>query len=138
MSMSFRIFTLAVCYFAALAALPGAGRAQEQGRDGPELRDFASALLYSVADPHASPAGANDWDCLLTQAHPRPVVLVHGTIENAFNDFAQLSPMLKRAGYCVFAPHYGGYEGTPFRAMTDIPTSARQLSDFIDLVLDAT
>src|SRR5689334_749169 len=70
---------------------------------GPELPDFPAALLYSVAQPDASPAGANDFACRPSSRHPRPVVLVHGTYENRFDNFARLSPSLKRDGYCVFA-----------------------------------
>lgn len=128
----FGVLALSLC-------LAGAADAQEdEGPQGPPQRDFVSALAYATAFPHASPAGANDWTCQPTLAHPLPVVLVHGTAENAYDNWAQLSPMLAREGYCVFAPHLGGYADTPFRGLTDIVASAVELSEFVDRVLAAT
>jgi triacylglycerol esterase/lipase EstA (alpha/beta hydrolase family) len=86
----------------------------------------------------ASPAGANDWNCRPSSEHPLPVILIHGTAENAFDDFAELAPRLKSAGYCVFAPNLGGYQGTPFRLMTEIAASAAELASVVDEVLAAT
>jgi triacylglycerol esterase/lipase EstA (alpha/beta hydrolase family) len=112
--------------------------AEDPGPAGPFQRDFASALAYALVFPNASPQGANDWSCKPSAQHPYPVVLVHGTFENAYDDFAQMAPTLKNAGYCVFAPNLGGYQGTAFRELTDIAASAVELSTFIDRVLAAT
>jgi len=128
-----------ITVLSAALGLSAEAKAQEdEGPQGPVQRDFVSALTYAVAYPHASPAGANDWTCQPSAAHPLPVVLVHGTAENAYDNWAQLSPLLAQEGYCVFAPHLGGYEDTAFRALTDIPASAQELSDFVDRVLSAT
>jgi triacylglycerol esterase/lipase EstA (alpha/beta hydrolase family) len=71
------------------------------------------------------------------------VVLVHGTWENRYDNFAKLSPAIKAAGYCVFALNYGqslnlvgldpAVDGT-----ADITGSAQQLESFVNQVLAAT
>jgi triacylglycerol esterase/lipase EstA (alpha/beta hydrolase family) len=84
-----------------------------------------------------SVAGANDWLCRPSAAHPRPVVLVHGTLEAVSVNWSALSPMLKNAGYCVFTLSYGenllSLNGR-LPGLADIGDSARQLSSFIDSV----
>jgi triacylglycerol esterase/lipase EstA (alpha/beta hydrolase family) len=83
-------------------------------------------------------AGANDFSCRPSQAHPFPVVLVHGTFANA-SSFSQLSPTLANAGYCVFALNYGCQALGPVICATGpIEESAAQLSTFVDRVLAAT
>jgi triacylglycerol esterase/lipase EstA (alpha/beta hydrolase family) len=93
-----------------------------------------AAAAADVSDllPSVSPAGANDFTCRPSSAHPQPVVLVHGTFEGAADNWATVSPQLKAAGYCVFALQYGD------RATGDIAASAGQLSRFVDAVLAAT
>ncbi len=89
----------------------------------------------------ASPPGANNWACKPSAAHPRPVVLVHGTVEDMADNWQALSPLLFNDGYCVFALDYGSYAGSGalgIYATGDIPQSARQLSSFVDRVLSAT
>ncbi|MBT2420292.1 alpha/beta fold hydrolase [Streptomyces sp. ISL-22] len=97
-----------------------------------------AALAGGLVHPDASPAGANDWSCRPTRKHPRPVVLLHGSAANAYNNWSMLSPWLKRQGYCVFAPNYGGAPGSPFKATGPIPESARQVAGYVDRVLKAT
>ncbi|MER7535682.1 alpha/beta fold hydrolase [Streptomyces sp. NPDC097704] len=105
---------------------------------GPPQDGFPAALGYSLLHPTAVPSGADDWACRPTPAHPRPVVLVHGTFENRYANWAGLAPKLKEWGYCVFALDYGGSGSSPVMATGDIPTSAGQLAAFVDRVRNAT
>jgi triacylglycerol esterase/lipase EstA (alpha/beta hydrolase family) len=130
---------------AAVVALVSVGAsAPAAAAAGPAAPDFPTAFLYSqTVDPNADPPGANDWTCKPSTAHPRPVVLVHGTWENRYDNFAKLSPAIKAAGYCVFALNYGqslnvvgadpAVDGTG-----DITVSAQQLESFVNQVLAAT
>lgn len=96
------------------------------------------AMIRGTLQPDASPPGANDWQCRPTAAHPRPVVLLHATWSNANLNWIMLSTWLKNAGYCVFAPNYGGQPGVPFKATRHIPDSAREIARYVDRVLEAT
>jgi triacylglycerol esterase/lipase EstA (alpha/beta hydrolase family) len=102
---------------------------------------YNGALGYAHASPTASPPGANDWSCRPSAAHPRPVVLVHGTFADMADSWQALSPLLHNHGYCVFALNYGAYAGSGavgVDAVGDIAESAAQLSGFVDRVLAAT
>ncbi|MBW1597790.1 triacylglycerol lipase [Streptomyces sp. JJ38] len=107
------------------------------GPVGPPQDDFMSAFGYGLLHPDAVPTGANDWNCEPSAAHPRPVVLVHGTFENRYANWAGLSPQLKDAGYCVYALNYGGSAGS-LRGLADMRDSARELADFVDRVKTAS
>jgi len=96
---------------------------------------------YAHTSPSAGPPGANDWSCRPSAAHPRPVVLVHGTFADMSNSWQAISPLLKNNGYCVFALNYGDYNGSGaigVYGVDDIPTSAQELGAFVDKVLAAT
>ncbi|MCD9879520.1 lipase family alpha/beta hydrolase [Streptomyces guryensis] len=100
---------------------------------------FSAALLASVPDPDRSPAGANDFSCKPSAAHPYPVVLVHGTFENAFDNWSALAPLLKNRGYCVFALNYGEVKPHALlKATGPVPASAAQLAAYVDKVRAAT
>ena len=103
-----------------------------------ENSNFMSALPVSLLNPSKDPIGSNDWKCKPTSAHPEPVVLVHGTWENAYNNWNGLSPILKAQGYCVFAVNYGntGYPG--LNATGDMVASAQQIADFVTTVASVT
>ncbi|HXQ59155.1 MAG TPA: alpha/beta fold hydrolase [Acidimicrobiales bacterium] len=102
---------------------------------------YNGVLGYSHVSSTASPPGANDWNCRPTAAHPRPVVLVHGTFGDMDDSWQALSPLLADNGYCVYALNYGPSDGSGdvgVYAVGDIAQSAHQLSVFVDQVLAAT
>ncbi|GAA3552260.1 esterase/lipase family protein [Streptomyces osmaniensis] len=116
------------------------------------LRPLAALLLTAVvavvpaattaqaAETAAAPSsGWNDYSCKPSAAHPRPVVLVHGTFANSVDNWLGLAPYLKDRGYCVFSLDYGQLPGVPFfHALGPIDKSAEQLSAYVDKVLTAT
>jgi triacylglycerol esterase/lipase EstA (alpha/beta hydrolase family) len=101
---------------------------------------YNGALGYAHTSPTASPPGANE-PCKPSAAHPRPVVLVHGTFADMSNSWQALSPLLHDRGYCVFALNYGSHNGSGsvgIYGIGDIRVSAAQLSTFVDQVLAST
>ncbi|MFC8525820.1 esterase/lipase family protein [Nocardia sp. NPDC057227] len=115
---------------------------------GPVQTSWAAATRYARTRPDVAPPGTNDWSCLPSAAHPRPVLLVHGTWSNAYG-FAGLSGPLAAAGYCLFTFNYGAADlaggGGVMPMMRpavygsgDIAESARQLARFVERVLAAT
>jgi len=114
---------------------------------GPAQRGFWPAFAYGQVHPNAAPPGANDFSCK-QKTGQNPVVLVHGTWENAYDNWAAFAPVLKRAGYCVFAPNYGrtdllnggglGVALPGTNGVVAIEYSAAQLGRYIDRVRRAT
>lgn len=122
----------------------------------PRARRTLAALLLAVAalaGPAAAAASAapsagqaaittsgwNDYTCKPSAAHPRPVVLVHGTFGNSVDNWLVLAPYLVARGYCVFSLDYGQLSGVPvFNGLGPIDRSAAQLGTFVDKVLAAT
>jgi triacylglycerol esterase/lipase EstA (alpha/beta hydrolase family) len=99
----------------------------------------AGPSAASAAEP-PPPPGANV-ACTPSAAHPEPVILVHGTFENRFNNWQAMSPALKAAGYCVYALNYGSYNNSGalgIYGVGRIEASAQELADFVDSVLAAT
>jgi triacylglycerol esterase/lipase EstA (alpha/beta hydrolase family) len=95
---------------------------------------FLTGVVATFGHPDASPPGANDFNCQLSAAHPRPVVLVHGTGGNMSDNMGYLSANMKRAGYCVFALNYGGppqFFGYVY-GLGPIRNSAAELKDFVE------
>lgn len=124
--------------FAVVMAMLGVG-ASAASADLPVI--YNGVYGYAHVSPTASPPGANDWSCKPSAAHPRPVVLVHGTFADMSDSWQAISPLLKNNGYCVFALNYGDYNGSGaigVYGVDDIPTSAGELSAFVDKVLAAT
>jgi triacylglycerol lipase len=90
-----------------------------------------------------SAPGMNIWTCRPSQAHPRPVVLVHGTAGSAAGNWGTLSAVLANEGYCVFALTYGESiylkpTRVPVGGLQPMEQSAAQLATFIDKVRAAT
>jgi triacylglycerol esterase/lipase EstA (alpha/beta hydrolase family) len=98
----------------------------------------STATAATDPDPIPPPAGANNWSCHPSAAHPRPVVLVHGTFGNRADNWPLLSPLLASAGYCVFALDYGGATGALIQGTGPVAQSAAQLATFVDQVRTAT
>ncbi|MEU3372060.1 alpha/beta fold hydrolase [Streptomyces sp. NPDC006660] len=102
----------------------------------------AAAALAPAASAHAQSApssGWNNYSCKPSAAHPRPVVLVHGTFGNGTDNWLALAPYLVDRGYCVFSLDYGQLPGVPlFDGLGPIDQSAAQLATFVDKVLAAT
>ena len=53
---------------------------------------YNGILGYAHVSSSASPPGANSWSCQPTAAHPRPVILVHGTFADMSDSWQALSP----------------------------------------------
>jgi triacylglycerol esterase/lipase EstA (alpha/beta hydrolase family) len=131
---------IAALFVALLGAAPLARAAL------PVVYSGAAADVYGAAHLNGPPPGANDWSCRPSAAHPHPVVLVPGTIEGMSYNWFTLSPLLRNAGYCVFALNYGqdpshplGLPGAvPAGGTGEIAASAAELSAFVDRVLGAT
>jgi triacylglycerol lipase len=136
-----RTAAVLACLAAALLG-PGAVPGATAGDALPVPYQFIpSALLGGM--PDADAPGTNDWSCKPSAAHPRPVVLVHGTAGNRSTNWQTYGPLLKNNGYCVFALTYGVIPGSAYPVsalggMNDIASSAAELGTFIDKVLAAT
>ena len=102
----------------------------------------AAALVAPTGAAQAASApssGWNDWSCKPSAAHPRPVVLVHGTFGNSVDNWLGLAPYLAHRGYCVYSLDYGQLPGVPFfNGLGPIDKSAGQLGVFVDKVLAST
>jgi triacylglycerol esterase/lipase EstA (alpha/beta hydrolase family) len=102
----------------------------------------AAALTVPAATAAADSAptsGWNDFSCKPSAAHPRPVILVHGTLGNSVDNWLSLAPYLESRGYCVYSLDYGQLTGVPvFHGLGPIDASAQQLSAYVDRVLAAT
>ncbi|MFG2751856.1 esterase/lipase family protein [Streptomyces xanthophaeus] len=101
-----------------------------------------AALVAPTGTAQAASApssGWNNWSCKPSAAHPRPVVLVHGTFGNSVDNWLGLAPYLVHRGYCVYSLDYGQLPGVPFfNGLGPIDKSAGQLDVFVDKVLAAT
>jgi triacylglycerol esterase/lipase EstA (alpha/beta hydrolase family) len=100
---------------------------------------FAAGVAAELTAPGSPPPGANDWACRPSSVHPRPVVLVHGTVFDMTLTWQALSIFLIDNGYCVFALDYGGASPTdPVGGLAPVEDSAQVLSAFVDRVLAST
>ncbi|KAF9301758.1 hypothetical protein BGZ74_006312 [Mortierella antarctica] len=96
----------------------------------PDEARFAAALPNHVTGLHKRGlTGVNDFNCKLTAAHPRPLILVHATLLTA-ESWWSFTPKLRERGYCVFAltiPIFGG--------LAPIEQSAQELGTFVNDVM---
>ncbi|WP_235681335.1 esterase/lipase family protein [Tomitella gaofuii] len=104
----------------------------------------AQAIPLIPASASQALPRVNDWGCVPSAEHPRPVILVHGTWSDAETTWSTLGPQLADEGYCVFAPDYGN-DGNALDGNllglgggANIDWSAAQLSAFVDRVLQET
>jgi triacylglycerol esterase/lipase EstA (alpha/beta hydrolase family) len=104
----------------------------------PVIYNFPAAIAASAARPGGAPPGANDWSCRPSAAHPRPVVLVNGTLANQITSWNALSPLLKNNGYCVYTFNYGGLFAGQISAYGPVADSARELGVYIVKVKGST
>ncbi|NKY51216.1 esterase/lipase family protein [Nocardia vermiculata] len=105
---------------------------------GPPQPDHLAASRYLKDHPDATPWGTNDFGCRPSARHPRPIILAHGTDATAYTDWSGIGPQLVAAGFCVFAPEYGGKPGATSFGTEDLWASSRQFAAFVDRVLDVT
>ncbi|MFF7332080.1 esterase/lipase family protein [Streptomyces sp. NPDC090306] len=99
----------------------------------------ARAAAPAATTAAATSSGWNDYSCKPSAAHPRPVVLVHGTFANSVDNWLALAPYLVARGYCVYSFDYGRLPGVPaVYGLGPIDASAAQLAAFVDKVLAAT
>jgi triacylglycerol lipase len=109
----------------------------------PVSYDFSQGLIAQAQSPDSPPPGANDWSCVPSAAHPRPVVLVHGLLANQTDNWQTISPLLANRGYCVYSLTYGTNPSASFPGYTPgglikMEESAPQLAAFVDRVRAAT
>jgi triacylglycerol esterase/lipase EstA (alpha/beta hydrolase family) len=105
---------------------------------GPAQSTHADASHHVREHPGSVPPGVNNFTCIPKPAHPNPVVLLHGTDSSVYSDFAALGPRLADAGFCVFAPNFGGRPGGDSFGTEDIVDSAGQVAEFVAQVRAAT
>jgi triacylglycerol esterase/lipase EstA (alpha/beta hydrolase family) len=135
--MRTRILGLMAAAVSVAAITVGAGAAQAS--ELPVI--YNGTLGYAHISSTASPPGSNNFACKPSAAHPRPVILVHGTFADMSDSWQALSPLLYNHGYCVFAFNYGSYAGSGILGIYgtgNIVKSAEELSSFVNSVLTAT
>lgn len=122
-------------------ALAGLGRDLDPaGQLGP----YVTEALNGVNGPIGAPGPPAPVDapvtCRPTAAHPRPVILVHGTFDSGPNTAPRLGEPLRRQGFCVVSPTLGAYAGNPARGGLDSIAggSGPQLAAVIDNVRAVT
>jgi triacylglycerol esterase/lipase EstA (alpha/beta hydrolase family) len=114
------------------------GKARQADDTARSAGKTAKADAKADAKAAADGGGWNDYDCKPSEAHPRPVVLVHGTGGNAVDNWLGLAPYLKDRGYCVFSLDYGKYNHIPLLyGLGPVEKSAEELSAFVDKVRES-
>lgn len=99
----------------------------------------SAAGMADIAKKVGKLPGIDDWSASPSKKHPRPVILVHGTFGNADNYWISTAPMLVAAGYLVYRLDYGRLANVGvLHGLGPVRESARELSTFVDRVLEAT
>ncbi|MEV6276775.1 alpha/beta fold hydrolase [Nocardia sp. NPDC051832] len=97
---------------------------------------IAAACALSTVPAAAAPADIGT--CTPAAAHRVPVVLLHGTMDDAAA-WNELAPQLRSAGFCAYAPTYGvtgsllGLGG-----LAPVARSATEVAEYISRVRAAT
>lgn len=134
-------FSMVASVLMALAAIAAAPAAATPAL--PEQYSFFAGIPDELAHPDGSLPGSNDFSCKPSRAHPNPVVLVHGASGGKQTSWGTYVPMLKNAGFCVFALTYGTLPGARWPlsevgGIQPMDVSAGQLAVFVDRVLRST
>lgn len=108
----------------------------------PITYSFLDGIRAELQNPGGSLPGTNDFGCRTSAAHPRPVMLVHGTGGGRQTNWATLAAVLVREGYCVFAPTYGAlgsvWPASAIGGLGPKVDSSWQIKMFADRILAAT
>ncbi|KAF9897614.1 hypothetical protein BX616_005271 [Lobosporangium transversale] len=100
-----------------------------------QVYSLPTDLARPIVAKEAAIRGLNDYNCKLTPAHPRPVILVHGTA-NTVHLWFKFAPKLIKRGYCVFGLTYGRHKIIPFLGgLAPIEDSAREMGAFANKVM---
>ncbi|MGO1950441.1 MAG: esterase/lipase family protein [Mycobacteriaceae bacterium] len=92
-----------------------------------------------LADRDADPSGANLVQDAGSTEHPVPVILVHGTLDNAVSAWHSLAPLLRNAGFSVFTVNVGRLPDKDLAGgLGPIADSAAELADRVDEVRTLT
>ena len=110
------------------------------GELGPYVREALDGVNGPLGAPGPPAAVDTTVGCRPSAAHPRPVILVHGTFDNGPDTMPRLGDPLRRQGFCVIAPTLGAYAGSPARGGLDsiVGASGPQLAGVIDHVRAVT
>ncbi|WP_280393449.1 esterase/lipase family protein [Nocardia brasiliensis] len=95
-----------------------------------------ATCALSVAPAAAVPADVRT--CTADDGHRTPVVLLHGTLDDA-TVWNELSAQLRSAGYCVYAPTYGATGSLlGLGGAAPVAQSAAEVAEYISRVLEVT
>ncbi|MFT4087675.1 MAG: alpha/beta fold hydrolase [Gordonia sp. (in: high G+C Gram-positive bacteria)] len=138
-----KMLVLVSALFLTVLAAPGMASAEPNQARLVEDYNFFAGIPHELSHPGGDLPGSNDWHCTPSAAHPRPVVLVHGTGGAKTTNWGAYVPMLRNRGYCVYALTYGALPGLawPFTAVGGMDRqdlSARQLATFVERVRRST
>lgn len=123
------------------------GSSGSSGSSASENPNFIDTFAESFLDPDKMPEGVNDWNCQPEDGRD-PIVLIHGTWENSYDNWAAMAPALADDGNCVYATNYGKADllnkGGALTTLPntfatgDIAASGGEIATFVDKVLAET